>query len=99
MNSSVLQYQLRIHMSYGRQYTFAGMQFLYVQVMNQDPFILCVRVSEKTFRNKINEWSNVDEGWLQKEGRGINARYYKRDIFKPIRWSKYYKKAMRLLGW
>lgn len=60
MNSSALQYQLRTHMSYGRQYTFVGMQSLYGQIMNQDPFILYKRVSEKTLRNKINEWSNVE---------------------------------------
>jgi len=98
MNSSVLQYQLRTHMAYGQQYTFLGMKSLYGQIMNQDTFIIYTIISDKTFRNKINEWSNVDDGWLQKEGRGRDARYYKRDTFKPIRWSKYYEKAMRILN-
>ena len=80
MDHSVIQYHLRKNMCCSEKYDYIKMRAVYIKFMSEtDLFIGIPILNPKTFKNLINAWSNSPDGWLIKEGRGVDARFYKRD--------------------
>jgi len=78
MESSVLQYHLRNQMNTDQGYSFKGMRMIYLIVMKD--FDGEKVISEKTLKNKLSEWSHVQDGWICKHGEGKKAVFHKRFI-------------------
>lgn len=93
MKSKILQKLLREQMRYGQEFAFTGMEAKYNTIMNEGKLAELKKMSIETFHRRLNEWSNVHDGWLQKKGEGKNAVFFKREP----RFSSLYEKAKRIL--
>ena len=99
MNSRVLNKLIRDQMAYGMEYSIEMIEAIYNDIMNLEQLILCKKVSAKTLHNQVNEWANVDDGWLGKKSKGKDARFYK--IEPPpivISWRGLVRESKLLLG-
>jgi len=79
MDHTVIQYQLRKNMNCDESYDYIKMWGVYLRFMCEtDEFKELPLIKYKTFKNLINSWVKTPDGWLIKEGRGVEARFYKR---------------------
>ena len=93
MNNTILNKHIRDQMHFGEQYSFAKMEAVYNDVMNEDEFLDYPKLSIKSLHNRLSEWSTAG-GWLRKSGTGKDARFWKDEP--ECKLSKYYDKAMQL---
>ena len=79
MDHTIIQYQLRKNMCCSESYDYKKMWGVYLKFMSEtDAFINCKLLKEKSFKNLINSWAKTPDGWMTKEGVGVEARFYKR---------------------
>ena len=76
MTAEKLQRELQASMLDG-EYTIAELYTIYTLMMGMDFNLQFKAMEEKTFRNKLTEWSNADGSWLIKKGKGKSALYHK----------------------
>lgn len=74
---SVIINHLYNQMHYDCEYSFEQLDRDYGDLMLSDKFAAgYYSVSQKTLRNIINEWANLDSR-IEKRGEGADARFYK----------------------
>jgi len=76
MSQEKLQRELQAKML-GGEYTVEELYTIYLGIMGIDFNLSHKAVEEKTFRNKLTEWSNTEGSWLVKKGMGKSATYHK----------------------
>ncbi len=85
-------------MPHDQRYTYSGMYMLYTQVMELEKFETYPKMTADSFERLLRAWSSLDGGWLQKEGRGANAVFFRREpedkILKIINRSKDFGKRV-----
>ena len=77
LSAAKFQRELRAKMLYDKEYSIDELYVIYKSMVSLDFNLQYKIVSEKTFSNKLTEWSNVDNSWLIKKGKGKNAMYHK----------------------
>jgi len=76
---SAINYHLMNELSYGEGYTLDTLYIGYLRIMKRDSFCELRIVKKDSLRKRLNNWCEVDDGWLCKDVSGDVVKYYKRE--------------------
>ena len=93
---SAVNYHLSNEMSTDTDYSLDEVEVFYKKIMNWSEFCELATVEKDTLRKRLEQWCEVDGGWMVKKGRGKSAKFCKVDT--DCKYSKHHDKAMKLLA-
>ena len=76
---SAINYHLSNDLSYGIGYSLDEVYGFYYKLMFRDSFCQLTLIKKDSLRKRLNQWCEVEGGWLRKDASGDVVMYYKRE--------------------
>jgi len=96
---ATLQQFLRDNMTY-QEYSFDEMWMLYTEILSREGMLEYKPMYGDSLRRALNQWADVEGGWLIIDKTGIAPIYYKRCCHRNnLSRKKWHDRADKLMNW